>query len=167
MKENLMKSTSRIDELVNRVQAIADSDARDCAIALVQEVMELHASALQRVLEVIDAAAPNVTELLGTDELVSPVLVLHGLHPDDFATRLARALDGLQRRFGEIQVFDPGPNIVHIQIVRRSRSLTRQVVEDAIYEAVPEIGELIVEGLNEQNRSGFVPVESLLASQPA
>ena len=42
----------------------------------------------------------------------------------------------------------------------------RKVIEDVIYEAVPEVGELIVEGAAEEHESGFVPLASLLATQP-
>ena len=40
----------------------------------------------------------------------------------------------------------------------------RKAIEDAIYETVPEIGELIVEGAEEEHEPGFVPLASLLAT---
>jgi hypothetical protein len=41
----------------------------------------------------------------------------------------------------------------------------RKAIEDVIYEMVPEVGELIVEGAAEERESGFVPLASLLAPQ--
>ncbi len=164
------ESIARIDELVRKVQALSDPAARDSAIDLVQAVMSLHASALERILEL----APETAATIAADETVSRVLVLHGLHPDDFATRLARAVDRLQRFFdsrgGAIEVLESGPEIVRVRLGGNrpgAGETARRVIEDAIYEAVPEIGELIMEVTGEEREPGFVPLASLLASEPA
>ena len=161
---------TKIDELVQRVLALGDPAARDVAIELVQAVMELHASALERILELTPDAVPRIA----ADELASRVLVLHGLHPDDFATRFARAVDHLERFFdsrgGRMEVLDPGPDVVRLRFSGNrpdAGPAARQAIENAIYEAVPEVGELIVEGAGEEREPGFVPLASLLANQPA
>lgn len=164
-----MTPTSGIDELISKVQGFPDAAARECALELVQQVMQLHASALERILEIADAAAPHTVELFGADELVSRVLVLHGLHPDDYPTRFARVTDRLRGRL-DIEVIEPGPEVVRLRVAGGrpgSRAAARRVIEDAIYEAIPEIGELIIEGAEEERQTGFVSLESLLASQPA
>jgi hypothetical protein len=43
----------------------------------------------------------------------------------------------------------------------------RVTIENAIYEAVPEVGELIVEGIPTEHEAGFVPLASLVASEQA
>lgn len=161
---------AKIDELIQQVTALRDPAARDLAIELVQAVMGLHASALERILELAPEAVPTIA----ADELVSRVLVLHGLHPDDFATRFARAIDHLERFFdsrgGRIEVLDPGPDVVRLRFTGNrpgAGAAARQAIEDAIYEAVPEAGELIVEGAGEEREPGFVPLASLLANEPA
>jgi hypothetical protein len=77
------ESIARIDELVGKVQALPDRAASALALELVKAVMDLHAEALDRMLE-IASASPETLRTMGNDDLVSPVLVLHGLHPDDF-----------------------------------------------------------------------------------
>lgn len=160
---------AKIDELIQQVMAWRDPAAKDLAIELVQAVMALHASALERIVQ----AAPQLLPVIAGDELVSRVLVLHGLHPDNFATRFARAMDHLERFFdsrgGRIEVLEAGPNEVRIRFSGNrpgAGTAARQAIEDAIYEAVPEVGELTVEG-GEEREPGFVPLASLLANQPA
>jgi hypothetical protein len=157
--------TARIDELVQQVEALPDPAARALAIDLVQAVMSLHASALERIL----ALAPEAAATIAADDLVASVLVLHGLHPDDFETRLARVIDKLQRFFDSrgagIDVIEAGPDLVRVRFKGRrpgSGVAARKTIEDAISEAVPEVGGLIVEGT--EGEPGFVPLASLLAT---
>ena len=167
------ESIARMDELVTQVQALPDPVARAAAIELVQAVMTLHAEALERIVEIAGASSAGTVEALAADELVSRVLVLHGLHPDDPGTRLARALDALRQhvdsRGARLDVLEAGPDVVRVRFTGKrpgAGPAARQLIEDAIYEAAPEIGDLIVEGA-EDEQGGFVPLASLLASQPA
>lgn len=168
------RPTARIDELVARVQGLPDPHARDLAVEMVQAVLSLHAAALERMLEIVAKSSAGTLEAMGADDLVSPVLVLHGLHPDDFDTRLARALDYLQRYFDSrgagIEVLEAGAERVRVRFTGKrpgAGAAARQTIEDAIFEAAPEIGELIVEGADGEHEAAFVPLESLLARQPA
>src|SRR5690348_7025854 len=92
-------SIARIDELVARLQALPESPVRILAIDLVQAVMNLHAEVIDRMLEIVSDSATSVVAEFGADPLVSAVLALHGLHPDDFETRLARVADKLREYF--------------------------------------------------------------------
>lgn len=159
--------TEKIDELVQQVEMLRDPAARALAIDLVQAVMSLHASALERILEV----APEAASKIAADELVARVLVLHGLHPDDFTTRFARAMDRLQTFFDSrgagVEVLEASPESIRIRYIAArpgSGAAARQTIEDAIYEAVPEVGSLVVEGAGEEHEAGFVPLASLLAT---
>jgi hypothetical protein len=156
-----------IDELIQQVQALPDLRARASAIDLVQGVMSLHRAALERVLQL----APEAVPTLAADECVARVLVLHGLHPDDLETRLGRAIERLERHFdsrgGQVEVIEAGPERVRLRFTGNRPGegpAARRVIEDAIYEAAPEVGELIVEGAAEEHEAGFVPLASLLAT---
>ena len=169
-----MTPGARIDELLSQVEAMPDQAARTLAVDLVRAVMDLHREGLQRIVEVLSASGPEMLARLGSDDAVSRVLALHGLHPDDFATRLAFALEKLQRHFdsrgGAIEILEAQPDLVRVRVtVKRAGSMTavRQVIEDAIYEAVPEVGDLMVEGTGEQHEMGFVPLAALLTPQQA
>ena len=165
---------SKIEELVQQVQSIADPAARQVSLELVQAVMSLHQAAMERVLEIVGEEAPGVTAVMGADDLLSRVLVLHGLHPDSFEVRLSRAIDRLQHHFDSrgagIEILESGPDVVCIRFTGRrpgTAAAARTTIENAIYEAVPEVGELIVEGIPEEHDPGFVPLDSLVASERA
>ena len=170
-----------IEKLVERVEALPDASARAAALELVQGVMSLHAEAIGRVLELTAQSAPGLVKTLGADETVSRVLALHGLHPDDFGTRLSHAMDKLHiwfdTRGARIELIEAAPQLVRLRFATARRGAggpsgrpARRAVEDAIYESVPEISKLVIEGLDEVEermaaggREGFVPLESLVA----
>ena len=164
-----MTPAARIDELLQRIEALPDHATRAVAMDLVRAVMDLHGEALQRMVGIIAESAPDMLARMGADDAISRCLVLHGLHPADFATRLAGALDQLQRYFdsrgGSIEVLEAEPELLRVRVTAKragSSAAVRQVIEDAIYEAVPEIGDLVLEGVGEDHEAGFVPLSALL-----
>jgi hypothetical protein len=163
------QSMAQIDELVSKIETLPDPTARRAAVELVRAVMDLHAAALDRILEITAVSAPQTIEALGADDLVSRVLVLHGLHPDDFHTRFTRAFEKLERYFdsrgARIELLEVTPGGARVRFAARrsgAGAAARQMIEDVIYESTPELGELIVEGIEEEHETAFVPLASLL-----
>jgi len=163
----------RIEELVRRVESLPDPSARDAAVDLVQGVMGLHAAALERVLEIVAAQGREAVAALADDDLISSVLCLHGLHPDDLPTRVRRAMDKLHRYFDSrgsgIVLLELNAESVRVRFTGTrpgSGPAAKQIIEETIYEAAPEIGTLIIEGVEERD-PGFVPLADLVATQRA
>jgi hypothetical protein len=159
-------NAERIDELVRELDSIADARIQSVARELIQSVTELHANALERILEILaesEDAGPQVIDRLGEDQLVGPLMALHGLHPLGLPERVARAVD----KFGaeaEIVGIEAG----HVQIRLRSQPHgcgatvdSKTALEDAIYNAAPDLNTLSIE---EESiaPSGFVPLEALV-----
>ena len=68
---------------------------RAAAKELVQLLMDLHGSGLERILEIVFQSGESgrrIIDELGEDPLVSGLLILYGLHPDDLQTRVERKL---------------------------------------------------------------------------
>jgi len=169
------ESIARIEELVRRIESLPDPSARRAAVDLVQAVMGLHEAALARMLEVVAAAGNGAAtmEAMAADDLISSVLCLHGVHPDDVETRLRRAIDKLHRYFDSrgagIVLLEFNPELVRVRYTGTragSGAAAKQVIEETIYEAAPEIVNLVIEGTEERD-PGFVPLANLMASQPA
>ena len=157
-----------IGELVRKLESVADPVARATATELVQVLLQLHADALKRILEL---SAESAVAAMVEDELVSGVLALHGLHPDDFETRIYRAMDKLQRHFDSrgagITLLDVNGARVRVRFSGSrlgSGPAAKRVIEDVLYEAAPEMEDLIVEGVEEPPVSGFVPLSQLVAA---
>jgi Fe-S cluster biogenesis protein NfuA len=139
------------------------SSAQPATWALAEEalglVAQLYGGALDRILEIlVDAeATPLIAEIVH-DELVSSLLVLHGLHPDDLPTRVQNALDSvrpyLESHGGDVELIAviPSEGIVKVRLLGScdgcpSSSVTLKLsVEQAINEAAPEIVDIQVEG---------------------
>jgi Fe-S cluster biogenesis protein NfuA len=165
----------RIGELVGELENISDPESRAGAKALVQLLLDLHAVGLERTLEVIaknDDSGQRIIDDLGRDSLVGSLLVLYGLHPLDLESRAAQAVERVQPRVrkggGELELLgiDGGTVRLQIQIAGHACGSTgktlKAMVEDALYEAAPDMGRLVIEGLEEPaGSSGFVPLGKL------
>ena len=165
----------RIGELVSDLENIADPESRVSAKALVQLLLDLHSVALERVMEIVagsgDAGQRTIDDL-GRDSLVSSILVLYGLHPLDMETRVIQAVEKIQPRVrkggGELELlgFDNAAVRLHLRVTGHACGSTaktlKSMVEEALYEAAPDMNSLLIEGLDEESGSaGFVPVGKL------
>ena len=95
----VQERVQRIEALVHQCEAIPDVKLRHNVQVLLQAVMELHGSALHRVMTLVSDRGPETAGLieeLANDELVGNLLILHGLHPVDLQTRVERALGGIE-----------------------------------------------------------------------
>ncbi len=163
---------AKIDELVQATESQIDPHARATATELVQAVMALHSAAIAHMLELLEQSpdGPQITASMAADELVSSVLVLHGLHPDDAGTRVRRAFEKLRRHFdsrgGRIELLEVEPQVVRMRLSGRvATPANKSLVEDAIIQAAPEIETVIVEGIEIQHDVNFVPLAELGAPQ--
>ncbi len=85
----------KIGELVRKLDTIADPAARAGAKELVQLLMDLHGKGLERILDIVfQSRTPGqpIIDELGQDALVSSLLILYGLHPEDLQTRVEQKL---------------------------------------------------------------------------
>jgi Fe-S cluster biogenesis protein NfuA len=165
----------RIGELVAELENISDPESRAGAKALVQLLLDLHAVGLERTLEVIaknDDSGRRIIDDLGRDPLVGSLLVLYGLHPLDLEGRVAEAVEKVRPRVrkggGELELLGIEGDTVRLQIEITGHACgstgktLKAMVEDALYEAAPDLGRLVIEGLEEPaGSSGFVPLGKL------
>ena len=108
--------------------------------------------------------------------MVSSLLVLYGLHPDSLETRVNSAVKQLapklQRDGATVQLLGIEDGAVRVRVTPGEHacgSTTKALqaaVEDAIYEAAPDVASLSVEGLDGKPASGFVPLDRLMAAAP-
>jgi Fe-S cluster biogenesis protein NfuA len=166
----------RIGGLVEEIEAIADPAVRAAAKGLLQSVMDLHGAAWEKALDIVSEAGEpgmGIIDRLGRDSLVSGLLILYGLHPEDLETRLRKAVDRLRpqlRKQGwEVEVLDITDGRVRLRVETGSHSCgsnaktTKTTLEGAIYDAAPDMTSLVIEGLEEKPSSGFVALDQLIA----
>lgn len=163
----------RIEELVHRTESVEDPKLRSVAVDLLQAVLNFHAAGLERMLEIAAEAGPageSIIDRIAADDLAGSVLLLHGLHPEDLETRVGRAVEKLQLLFGSrgggISLVSIEESTVRLRFDAGhvwSGAPVKASVEAAIYQAAPEITNVIVEGFRDPRTPDFVPVSNLMA----
>lgn len=151
------KQVRRIEELVMRMEAIPDPAAREDALQLVQCILDLHGSGIERMMEIVFESGPSGEALLrrlATDPLVANLLLLHGLHPDNLETRASQALAKFPHASQLVSVLD---NVVHVRIAGGSK----ESIEAMLRDALPDAAAIVVE---ETVQPGFVPLAALLTA---
>jgi Fe-S cluster biogenesis protein NfuA len=131
-------------------------------------------------LEVVGHSAESGKSIIDTfarDGVVKSVLLLYGLHPVDVKTRVLEALEkmrpSMRLHAGTVSfVGIDEEGMVTLRMEGKSEgcgssaSALKQAVEQAIYEAAPDISGIIMEGFVEKASTiaGFVPLASLAAT---
>ena len=155
---------ARIEELIHALDGIADEGARTQARELVEALLELQGAALERTMELIYDSGPSgqaMIDELGRDELVSSLLLVHGLHPLDLETRVRNAIEAVRPRLaqhsGSVEFLGVTPEGgVKLRLEGNchgcpsSRLTLKFTIEEAIYAAAPDVTSLDVEGAAEQ-----------------
>ena len=151
------KELGRIEELINALSAAADSAVAAQARELVQALLELHGTTLERALEIVHENDPTLVDKLADDPLVSNLLILHGLHPLDLEARVRGALEKVKPRLGlhggSVEVIGVTPEGgIKLRLEGNcngcpsSRVTLKSSIEEAIYAAAPDVTGLEVEG---------------------
>jgi Fe-S cluster biogenesis protein NfuA len=178
-ERDLQKCAQRIGSLVQELETIADPVARARSKELVQLLLDLHGAGLERMVDIVfrsgDLGARVIDEF-GQDSLISSLLVLYGIHPEDLQTRVERKVEQicskLAKMGAEAKLVSVNGGEVRLQVkvdghgCGSTKRTVQSTLEEAIYEVAPDVTSLIVEGLEEPTASGFVAVEKLFAAAP-
>ncbi len=168
-----------IDKIVRALEEAKDPVLRANAKELVQALMTFHGACLERMLEVIGQSGEpgkSIIDTFARDGVVKSVLLLYGLHPMDIKTRIQEALEKMRsslrssaRTVSFVGIDDAG--LVTLRMEGKSEgcgssdSALKRAVEQAIYEAAPDISGMVMEGFVEKtSTTGFVPLASLTAT---
>lgn len=158
---NLRAAGDRVEELLGELRAGLDPVAWRKVEETLALVTDLYGGGLRAVVQALrddENGAPVLVRLVG-DELVSSLLVLHGLHPATLAERVQGALAGvrpyLMSHGGDVEVLDLDEEAGRLSLrllgscdgCPSSSATLRHAVERAVAEAAPEIVRLEVEGV--------------------
>jgi len=166
--------SAHIEELIGKLESCHDPALVATARELAQSIMDLHGSALERMLEIVfrtGAAGEAILEEFGRDELTAGVLALYGLHPLDLETRVRRAVEKLQAGGTAVELKSLHDGVVTIGLTAQatpcgSSADPRRTVVDAIHAAAPDVVRLVVDEQPQAGfTSGFVPLEKLAGAR--
>jgi hypothetical protein len=177
-EDKLQQKMQRIAALVSQLDTEAGAAVRAQARELLESVMDLHGEALERVLERLHAAGEAGGEILGSlaaDPVVSSVLLLYGLHPLDFETRVRGAIEKVRptlRSYAtDADLLGVAGGAVRIRLRGVDNAFTARTVKSAIeeelYAAAPDAASVVIIGLEKFASPDFVPLEKLTAMPAA
>ncbi|MGI8574335.1 MAG: NifU family protein [Egibacteraceae bacterium] len=168
----------RVEELLDQI-AERDEVAAELTEELVRALMTLYGAGLERILDRLYAADPAALYRATADPLVSGLLMLHDLHPDDTTARVEEALEGvrpyLASHGGGVQLLGVTDGVAHLRLegscdgCGSSRVTLQYAVEGAVLEAAPEVGRIEVEGMDDAPLAagnGLIPAETLTLRRP-
>lgn len=155
----------RVEELIAALENAPDPAIREQVRELIQTLLDLHGTGIERILQSVhNSGVPGaaVIDELGRDQLVSGVLLLHGLHPLDLETRVRNAIETVSPRLGLhggsvelVSVSNDGA--VRLKLEGNcngcpsSRITLHSTIEEELYNAAPDITSLEVDGATDQN----------------
>jgi Fe-S cluster biogenesis protein NfuA/nitrite reductase/ring-hydroxylating ferredoxin subunit len=145
-----------VERRLDEIEALPDSVARDKATGLVQALLELYGAGLERM---VDEIAPRddgeIAHAFAADELISHLMLLHGLHPVALDDRVLDALGEvrpyLESHGGDVELLAVEGAAVRLRLqgscsgCPSSTMTLKLAIENAIRKAAPEIEEVIAE----------------------
>ena len=155
-----VEAGQRVEELLDRLTATGDQEVGAAAEDLVRVLMDFYGAGLARIVDRLSTPADRGTgsgplAALLDDELVSSLLALHDLHPEDIDKRIARALDSVRDPV-EVVGFDEESGVLRLRSSSEAGdgggcgcpstgAATRRSVEDALACFVPEVNQVEME----------------------
>ena len=178
-RQDFQQRFGKIEGLIRDIERMAEPTARNTATALVQALLDLHGTGLNRMMELIyqtGAAGQTIIDQLGQDDLVGSLLILHGLHPLDLETRIRQALERVRPYLGShggnVELLGiTAEGVVRLRLegschgCPSSEVTLKYAIEDEIYKIAPDVTAIRVEGAVERppaRPAGFIPVAELL-----
>jgi Fe-S cluster biogenesis protein NfuA len=148
---------ARVEDLLERLEALPDPVARATATEVVQALLELYGEGLGRIVDVLAARDDGtLARALSEDELVAHLLMLHGLHPVPVEQRVRGALQSvlpyLESHGGSVELLEVDEGVVRLRLegscsgCPSSTMTLKLAIEQAIFKAAPDVEEVRAEG---------------------
>ncbi len=165
--------SERIEQLAAKLEQASDPELHATAMELLQCVMELHGTGLDRVMQVLSESdqTDSLTRRLLDDNLVSSLLLLHNLHPYDLPARVTAALEKMRQQLesqscvAELVSIENG--VVSFRLLHEgggchsTAATMAAALEDAITEAAPDAERITVETLETPVQAQLVTIAEI------
>ena len=159
--QGLQERVARIETLLGEIEKLADPNARSKAAEMAQVLLELYGEGLARMMEVVARGeeCERTFKVFAEDELISHLLLLHGLHPLDVETRVVQALEEvrpyLQSHGGNVELLGIEGGVARVRLqgscdgCPSSTVTLKLAIEEAVLKAAPDLEGIEAEGVTE------------------
>jgi Fe-S cluster biogenesis protein NfuA/nitrite reductase/ring-hydroxylating ferredoxin subunit len=148
----------RVEGLLEELEGAGAAVPRDSALELVQALLDLYGDGLRRFVAAVAERDDDgaIAAAVARDELVSHLLLLHGLHPVALEARVRGALDEvrpyLESHGGDVELLAVDDGVVRLALegscngCPSSAVTLKLAIEDAIWKAAPDVERIDAEG---------------------
>jgi Fe-S cluster biogenesis protein NfuA/nitrite reductase/ring-hydroxylating ferredoxin subunit len=160
--QGLQERVARMETLLEEIETLPDRNARSKAAEVVGVLLDLYGEGLARMMEVVAEGEERerTFDAFAEDELVSHLLLLHGLHPLDLKTRVIMALEEvrpyLQSHGGNVELLGVKEGVARLRMqgscsgCPSSTVTLRLAIEEAIQKTAPDLEGIEAEGVAEE-----------------
>jgi Fe-S cluster biogenesis protein NfuA/nitrite reductase/ring-hydroxylating ferredoxin subunit len=160
--QGLQERVARMETLLEEIETLPDRNARSKATEVVGVLLDLYGEGLARMMEVVAEGEERerAFDAFAEDELVSHLLLLHGLHPLDLETRVIMALEEvrpyLQSHGGNVELLGVKEGVARLRMkgscsgCPSSTVTLRLAIEEAIQKTAPDLEGIEAEGVAEE-----------------
>ena len=160
--QGLQERVARMETLLEEIETLPDRNARSKAAEVVGVLLDLYGEGLARMMEVVAEGEERerTFDAFAEDELVSHLLLLHGLHPLDLETRVIMALEEvrpyLQSHGGNVELLGVKEGVARLRMqgscsgCPSSTVTLRLAIEEAIQKSAPDLEGIEAEGVAEE-----------------
>ncbi|CAN5779188.1 NifU family protein [soil metagenome] len=156
----LQERVARMEALLEEIETLKDPNARSKAAEVVGVLLDLYGDGLARMMDLVyETGNDKAFESFAQDELVSHLLILHGLHPQDVETRVVQALEEvrpyLQSHGGNVEFLGVEGGVARLRMqgscdgCPSSAMTLKLAIEEAIQKAAPDLDGVEAEGVAE------------------
>ena len=157
--QQLQERVGRIESLLGEIESFEDPHARAKTAEMVQTLLQVYGEGLARIVETAAQRDGGLLDDLASDELVSPLLILHDLHPVTVETRVLGALEEvrpyLESHGGDVELVAVEGGVARLRMqgscegCPSSAMTLKLAIEEAVQKAAPELDGVEAEGVAE------------------
>ena len=160
--QGLQERVARMEALLGEIETLPDQNARSRAAEVVGVLLDLYGEGLARMMEVVAEGEERerIFDAFSKDELLSHLLLLHGLHPLDLKTRVVMALEEvrpyLKSHGGNVELLGVEEGVARLRMqgscsgCPSSTVTLRLAIEEAIQKTAPDLERIVAEGVAEE-----------------
>ena len=170
MDDAARERIAHVERLLEEIEGITDPAARERSLELAQALLDLYGEGMGRIVGIVaEGDDGRLAEALAGDELVSHLLLLHGLHPEPLEARVRGALEEvrpyLDSHGGGVELLAVDESAVRLRLegscsgCPSSTVTLKLAIEDAIHRAAPEVEEIVAEGADDAPAPQLIQLE--------
>lgn len=157
--DGMNRNGRRIQEIVEQIESMPNPVARELMQECIESVLNFYGEGIARMMELVKRSGiggQKVYDDLIHDNIVRGLLLIHGLHPHELATRLREALDKvrpyMESHGGNVELLSLENDFARLRLQGScktcpSSAVTLELaVRHAIEEACPDLAGFEVEG---------------------